>query len=223
MICKIVCCFFVLSLSLVKANGLLAEYTFDGDSNSASNVDSVVDMGIWIPNEGKIRTDRVNIECIDTIGGIDPAVDTSYHSFSITVQNLGVNESLSLSSISGDYFRQNTPPNGSDHFFELYLDQDEDGFTADDKLGEARLSPPSDRETFDISTNMLNNLTNGDKLEFRVYFGDSNGHVHGYTHFLDNIQLRGEVTTVPEIKNYSLIISFILFAFFIANRSFFNF
>ena len=99
---------------------------------------------------------------------------------------------------------------GADHFFELYSDHDDDGYTGDDLLGEARLSlsnSSSPHSTgFDISTTMLGNLSNGDVVDFRFCFVDNNNHSHAYTHHLDNVQLHGAINpAVPEPASCALV------------------
>lgn len=197
----LLCMLCVISATVLNASDLLAEYTFNGNSAAASNVNPVVDMGNWIANAGKIDNGRAEIEGNQTPSSVSLGGE-AYHQFSFTVQNLGEGESLNLTSISGQYVRDNTHSNGSDHFFKLYSDHSDDGYTADDFLGEARLSlsntPPHSTE-FDISTTTFGNLSNGDVVDFRFYFADGNSHTHAYTHRLDDVQLHGAINpAVPE-------------------------
>ena len=176
----------IISATALNASDLLAEYTFNGNSAAASNVNPVVDMGNWIAKTGEIDNGRAEIEGNQTPSSVSLGGE-AYHQFSFTVQNLGEGESLNLTSISGQYVRDNTHSNGSDHFFKLYSDHSDDGCTAGDFLGEARLSLPSHSTLFDISTSTLGNLSNGDVVDFCFYFADNNSHGHVYSHRLDNI------------------------------------
>jgi hypothetical protein len=195
--------------NVLKASDLLAEYTFDGNSAAASNVVAEVDMGNWIANTGGITGGSVIIEGDDTPNGIDLTGD-AYHEFAFTVQNLGVGESLILTSVSGQYSRDATHSNGSDHFFRLYSDHGDDGYTGDDLLGEARLSLSNTSSphsmAFAISATTLGNLSNGDVVDFRFYFSDDNSHDWAYTHRLDDIQLNGVINAaVPEPASCALV------------------
>ena len=105
--------------NVLKASDLLAEYTFDGNSAAASNVVAEVDMDPWVANAGGISGGIAIIEGNQTPNGID-LTGGAYHEFAFTVQNLGVGESLTLTSVSGQYSRDATHSNGSDHFFQLY-------------------------------------------------------------------------------------------------------
>jgi hypothetical protein len=188
---------------------MLAEYTFDGNSAAASDVAAVVNMGDWIVNTGQIAGSRAEIEGVQTPNAIDLTGD-AYHQFSFTIQNLGVGESLILTSISGQYSRDATHTNGSDHFFQLYSDHGDDGYAVGDLLGEARLSlsnTSSPHSTdFVISTTTLGNLSNGDVVDFRFYFADGNSHDWAYTHRLDDIELHGAINpAVPEPASCALV------------------
>jgi len=200
--------------NVLKASDLLAEYTFDGNSAAASDVAAVVDMGNWIANRGGITSDRVIIEGNQTPNGIVLTGD-AYHQFSFTVQNLGVGESLILTSVSGQYSRDATHSNGSDHFFRLYSDYGDDGYTGDDLLGEARLSLSNTSSphsmAFAISATTLGNLSNGDVVDFRFYFSDGNSHGNAYTHRLDDIQLYGTINpAVPEPASCALVTALVV-------------
>tara|TARA_B110000008_G_scaffold278478_1_gene322374 strand:- start:1578 stop:2243 length:666 start_codon:yes stop_codon:yes gene_type:complete len=197
-----------MSVKVLKASDLLAEYTFDGNSAAVSYVNLVVDMGNWIANTGEIDNGRAEIEgsqtpvSVSLTGGV-------YHQFSFTVQNLGLGEFLNLTSISGQYSRDRTHSNESDHFFELYADHGDDGYTVGDFLGEARLSLsntlPHSTE-FDISTSALGDLNDGDVVGFRFYFADNNNHTFAYTHRLDNVQLHGAINSaIPEPASCALV------------------
>lgn len=198
----LLCTLCVISATVLNASDLLAEYTFNGNSAAASNVNPVVDMGNWIANTGEIDNGRAEIEGNQTPSTVDPD-GGAYHQFSFTVQNLGVGESLTLTSVSGQYSRDGTHSNGSDHFFQLYSDHGDDGYTGDDLLGQARLSLLNTSSphsmAFAISTTALGNLSNGDVVDFRFYFADGNFHNWAYTHRLDNVQLHGTINpAVPE-------------------------
>tara|TARA_B110000008_G_scaffold213180_1_gene212269 strand:+ start:389 stop:958 length:570 start_codon:yes stop_codon:yes gene_type:complete len=182
----LLCTLCVISATALKASDLLAEYTFDGNSAAASNVNPVVSMGNWIANTRQIANGRAEIDGDETPFSIS-LTGGAYHQFSFAVQNLGEGESLNLTSISGQYVRDGAHPNGSDHFFKLYAGHGNDDYTDSDFLGEARLSLPSHSTLFDISTSTLGNLSNGDVVDFCFYFADNNSHGHVYSHRLDNI------------------------------------
>ena len=55
-------------------------------------------------------------------------------------------------------------------------------------------------------TTELGNLSNGDVVDFRFYFSDSNSHGNAYTHRLDDIQLYGTINpAVPEPASCALV------------------
>ncbi len=187
----------VIALGLASAQAdILAQYTFDGNSAAASSVATLVDMDDWVVNTGagQIANNRAEIDGDETTDGIDPATDTSYHTFSLTVQGLGPGEFLSVTNVSGDYSRDGIHANLSNHTLGLYADRVGYGSTGD-QIGGAVLTNPNLSTSFDISTAAIGNLTNGDTVEFRVYFDDGNVHEYAYTHRLDNITLHGTVTT----------------------------
>jgi len=190
----------IIALGIASAQAaVIAQYQFTGNSSNATvsaPFSTLVDMGDWAANTGagQIANNRAEIDGDETPVGINPATDTSYHTFSLTVQGLGPGEFLSVTNVSGDYARDGIHPNLSNHTLGLYADRVGYGSTGD-QIGGAVLTNPNLSTSFDISTAAIGNLTNGDTVEFRIYFGDGNSHAFAYTHRLDNITLHGTVTT----------------------------
>jgi hypothetical protein len=199
-----------MSAIVLNASDMLAEYTFDGNSATATNVDSVINMGDWIANAGDISSENANIATTLTPTDINPATDSSYHTFSFTVQNLKQGEFLSVTSVSGDFFGTGLHP--GNHNIQLYSDQvgyDNtsqrlDGATIEIDDGTSSATSAN----FDISTSTtsaLSNLGNGETVEFRFYFSDSADH-SGRISRLDNIQLNGVINAaVPEPASCALV------------------
>lgn len=211
-----------MSVNVLKASDLLAEYTFDGNSAAASNVSPVVDMGSWDSatgaTTGNVSSGSAYINASETPsnGAIDPASPTSYHAFSFTVQNLDEGETLSVTNIKGDFFGTLHVGTGSNAGHRVALFSDQIGFVSnDDRIGnELRIdknsattsTPESINFDIVISEIPLSNLNNGDEVGFRFYFSDSSTHANAHTHRLDNIQLHGAINSaIPEPASCALV------------------
>lgn len=212
-------CACALTLGLTSAQAaLLGEYTFDSNSAAATNVASVVDMSAWDAttgtSTGTISAGSAFINASETPGNnnINPATPTSYHAFSFTVQNLGVGETLSITSISGDFFGNIHGGTSGNSGHRIALFSDQVGYTDNgDRIGDEvwiDKNPATARPesiSFDISTittSALSNLSNDEVVEFRFYFSDSSSNSLVNSR-LDNIKLNG--TVIPEPGSYALL------------------
>lgn len=139
----------------------------------------------------------------NTPNSSDPATNTFYHTFNVTVAGLGVGETLDLTSLSFDYTA--TQISGT---FIVGTYSDAVGYTdTSDKLattdittnaGDSFVIDLTDSNT--VAGTAFTGLTNGQIIEFRFVFGD-NSVSNSRIHRLDNITLEGQVDGSPPASN----------------------
>ncbi|NWK55255.1 PEP-CTERM sorting domain-containing protein [Verrucomicrobiaceae bacterium N1E253] len=218
----------VLGLALSSAShaAVLVEYPFAGslvstDSSIYSSVSTydvrsaaigaADDPGTDYDDDSAISgNDGVFMRAQNTPTNTSP-VGVFYHSFSMTVQNLGVGEILNLTTLDFKYYASRI-----DGTFSLGLYSDAVGYTGTgDKLTTTTNINANEGSTFSIdltSTNTVagtafTGLTNGDTIDFRFYFADNASSINtdNQIHRLDDISINGVVTAIPEPSSAALL------------------
>lgn len=205
-------------------------YHFTDASASATGVSTYVNPTNYNPR-GASLSNRSGISSLGnnafifadaTPATTDPAASNAYHQFSFTVQNLGVGETLNLTSLDFDFISSN---NDSSQSYTISLYSNRSGYVdTGDLLGTVTntgsvtevINPQSYGLTA-ANTNAgtsFTGLTNGTNVEFRFYFHD-NTDITSRTLRTDNIVLNA--TVIPE-PSTTLLVGLGIFALLLRRR-----
>ncbi len=192
----------------------IAAFDFtDGSSASTdtSNLSAVSHYDTSIPNvlsgdDSGVSSinDNAFLRAENTPDVLDPGPSNlSYHQFEMTIQNLGVGQSLDLTTIEFDYGpTTNGAADGSE--FSVGLFSDRSGYLSDTNVLVAGTlqSEQNDLGTFvshdlrflgnGTETAVFRQLVNGETVQFRLYFAD-NTDSNSRIHRVDNLRVHGVV------------------------------
>lgn len=165
------------------------------------------DPGTTYDDDSDISSSSENafMRAENTPNSSSPTGSVFYHEFSMTVANLGAGETLNLTSFDFDYFATNI---FGQFFTGVYSDAV--GYTGTgDKLGTTNITGNAGNSfSLDLTSSntvagsAFTGLTNGETIEFRIFFGDSST-AQSRIHRVDNIVVNG--TVVPEPGSYALL------------------
>lgn len=201
---------------------MIAQYTFDGGSAADTGGSMYGNMSNFTNHGAHALIESAGYTSVDDQYqpySSDPGNvgQTNYYSFVLTVQNLGIGETLNLTSMGGDYALVGKQSNSRGYYFMgMYSDAvgagDYSGGT-DERIGVVNERTRVDyAQAFDfdltadnsVADDVFTGLINGEQVEFRFYLG--NQITDGAEHRLDNIVLNG--TVIPEPATLGLVAAF---------------
>ena len=218
------CCGALVLLGLTLASDTeaamieIARYEFESGSAASADLDSGTTASDYdprsaaiggSPTESSISSGAGNafMRARNTPGSSSPVDDTNnfYHTFSITVDSLPAGKALNLESLDFDYGPNTSANFGGSSFFAALYSPSTGLVNTTDKLGGPTLAAAANNVGTSASIDLtvanpvagdaFNRLSEGDSIEFRLYFGD-NSSSQSRIHRVDNIVLLA--TLVPE-------------------------
>ncbi|MEP4077249.1 PEP-CTERM sorting domain-containing protein [Haloferula sp.] len=205
------------ALALPASGVVLSSFDFTGGSTASSDSSIYSTTSIYDARTAEIAaaddpltgydndsavssgTGTAFMRAQNTPNSSSPVGTVFYHEFSMTVANLGVGQTLNLTSFDFDYFATQI----SGQFF-TGVYSDAVGYTGTgDKLGTTNIgSNAGNSFSLDLTSansvagSSFTGLTNGETIEFRITFGD-NVSADNRIHRVDNIVLNGDVVPEP--------------------------
>ena len=190
----------------------LAEYFFTAKSPAPSNVSANLSVSDYATLGGtgsgfsSTGTQYAYMQAAVTGTTNDPSGDF-YHEFSVTVQNLAVGQTLNLTSLQFAYSKSLAETGGAIYVVGVYSDLT--GYVSKEVDRLANFTATTTDTT--VATDLTNTnsvagsaftgLTNGQTVEFRLYFGDNRSTTTSQR--IDNLAIIGAV--VPEPSAAALI------------------